>query len=299
VIRSATGRAALAYAKRFGWAVFPTKPASKQPHGRFVRHGFRDAARDPAQIERWWAAEPSAGVAIACITSGLVVLDVDPRNGGDETLGRLERELGLLPRTPRCLTPAGGQHVYFVDSAGSYVATAGEGLDIKSCGYVLAAPSVHPNGGVYRWDVGAHPLETPIAELPDAWLARLTSTKARGAILPSSGLDAADSWLGAAFAYMRWLGSALPDGRRLVRCPWAESHSDGRGFGDDSSTILFPRAVGHTLGLFVCAHAHCAGRTWADVVAVLPAKARWAGNEAMRKERNRLVLEQLDARRAG
>lgn len=294
---SPTGRAAMAYAGRFGWGVFPIKPGTKQPHGRFVRHGFQDATREAEQIERWWSTDPGAGVAVACAASGLVVLDVDPRNGGDETFGRLERDMGSLPLTPRCLTPSGGQHLYFIDAVGAYLATAGEGVDVKSAGYVLAPPSVHPNGGVYRWDVGAHVLETPVAELPDQWLARLTSAKARGAVLPSSGLDAADSWLGHAFAAMRWLGDAHPDGRRNVRCPWAESHTDGRGFGHDSSAVLWPRAQDRTLGSFTCSHGHCAGRNWQDVIEILPNDVKWAADQAMRKERNRLALERLASMR--
>jgi hypothetical protein len=294
-MRSPTHRAALAYAQRFGWFVLPILRRSKVPHGRFVRHGFQDATRDPDQIDRWWTADPRAGVAIGCVHSSLVVLDVDPRNGGDETFGRLERELGALSETPRVLTPSGGQHVYFVDSVGSYVGTAGEGIDVKSAGYVLAPPSIHPNGGAYRWDVGAHPLEAPIAELPDAWLRHLTTAKARGVVLPSSGIDARDSYLGAAFEAMAWLGDVHSDGRRNVRCPWVHEHSDGRGDGRDSSTVIFARAQGATLGGFGCVHAHCTGRTWRDVLAVLPAAAKWAADRAMRHERNRIALQQIAA----
>jgi hypothetical protein len=297
---STTHRAALTYAGRFGFFVFPIKPGTKAPHGRFVRHGFQDATRDPEQIGLWWSADPSAGVAIACVTSGLVVLDVDPRNGGDETLAMLEGEIGALPTTPRVLTPSGGQHIYFHDDVGAYAGTAGEGLDVKSSGYVLAPPSVHPNGGVYRWDVGAHLGDTDIAPLPDVWLRRVTTpahAKTSGPVLPSSGLDAADSWLGHAFAAEGWLGDSMRDGRRMVRCPWARSHSDGRGDGNDSSAILFPRAAGRTLGSFRCSHGHCAGRTWTDVVEVLSRKAKWVADEAMRAERNRLALEKLASQR--
>ena len=294
-------RAALAYVTRFGWRVLPTLPRRKEPHGRFVRHGFQDATSDPEQVRRWWTADAHAGVAIACASSGLVVLDVDPRNGGDDTFGRLQGELGKLPVTPTCLTGAGGMHLYFRDTVGAYVGSAGQGVDIKSEGYVVAPPSVHPNGATYRWDVAAHPLETAIAHLPDAWLRHLTTApQSRGPALPSSGLDAADSWLGHAFAAAGWLGDVLLDGKRMVRCPWAQEHSDGRGAGSDSSTVLFPRAEGRTLGAFRCAHAHCEGRGWREVVDVLPQEAKWKADEAMRGESNRLAIERLLAmRRAG
>jgi hypothetical protein len=288
---SVTGRAALIYAERFGWSVLPIKPGTKQPHGRFVRHGFQDATRDPDQVHRWWKADPSAGVALACAASGLVVLDADLYKPECE-FAALERRLGPLPETPRQLTPRGGVHFLFRDSVGRYVNPC-PGAESKHEGYILLAPSVHPNGGIYRWDLGAHPLETRIADLPNAWLAHLTT--APTIALPSSGTDAADSWLGHAFAAMRWLGDALPDGKRMVRCPWMREHSDGRGDGTDSSTVLFARADGHTLGGFRCAHAHCASRTWRDVLEVLPASAKWAADRATRRERNRVALLRLEA----
>lgn len=287
---SATGRAALAYAERFGWLVFPVAPGTKIPYGRLVRHGHKDATRDRDQIRRWWDAAPDAGVALACALSGLVVLDADLYKPECE-FQALERRLATLPETPRQLTPQGGVHYLFRDSVGSYCNPC-QGAEAKYDGYILLAPSVHPNGGVYRWDVGAHPIETPIAELPDTWLAHLTT--APKVALPSSGTDAADSWLGHAFAAAGWLGEALGDGRRMARCPWVHEHSDGRGDGSDSSTVLFPRAQGRTLGGFRCAHAHCAERSWRDVVDALPPKAKWAADQAMRQERNRILLEQIE-----
>jgi hypothetical protein len=298
-LTSPTGRAALAYVVRFGWRVFPIKPGTKQPQPRFVRHGHKNATCDPEQVRRWWGAEPDCGIGIAAKVGGLVVIDADLYKD-DCVFSALEGELGPLPETPRVLTPQGGCHFYFRAEVGEYAGIAGCGVDVKSEGYVLAPPSVHPNGGLYRWDVGAHVLDTPLAALPDAWLRHLTSPRIDKALvtaLPSSGVDAADSWLGHAFAADGALGGLLDGGKRAVRCPWLHEHSDGRGNAADSSTILFPRATGRTLGGFRCAHAHCEGRTWSDVVAVLSPTAKWVADQAMRRERNRLALEYLAARR--
>jgi hypothetical protein len=243
----------------------------------------------------WWMAEPEAPIGIAAAMSGLVVLDIDRRNGGDETFGRLQRELGKLPNTPTSLTPGGGFHIFFRDEIGEYRGAAGEGVDVKSAGYVLAPPSRHPNGAPYRWDVAAHPSDTPLASLPDRWLAHITSRPKT--VLPSSGIDAIDSWLGRAFEAAGWLGDVHPDGRRNVRCPWAHEHSDGRGDGSDSSTILFARAADRTLGGFRCSHAHCSTRTWRDVVDVLPSAAKWKADQAMTKERNQVAIRQLASMR--
>jgi Bifunctional DNA primase/polymerase, N-terminal len=291
--RSVFLRSAHAYVARFGWLVFPIKPGTKEPHGRFVRHGFQDASRDPEQIERWWTAAPDAWIAVAARKSGLVIIDSDDYKPECD-IGRLTRELGVLPDTPRALTARGGVHHYFKDCGVQYSTTACPGVDVKSDGYCLLPPS--PG---YRWDLGAHPLDTPIADLPDAWLSHLTKTGARsatgtsGPVLPSSGLDAIDSWLGRALEFDGLIGDAMHDGRRMVRCPWLHEHSDGRGDGRDSSTVLFPRAAGHTLGSFCCSHAHCDGRSWRDVIQTLSPEAKRAADTAMAGERNRIALETL------
>jgi hypothetical protein len=293
-------RAAVGYAERLGWAIFPIKPGTKVPHARFVRHGFLEATADPEQIRRWWSADPTAGVAVACARSGLVVIDADLYKP-DCGFFRLERELGPLPETPRQLTPQGGCHFFFRDTVGAYLGTACTAVDIKHGGYVLLAPTVHPNRMASRWDTGAHVLETPIAELPVRWLEHVmtvTAGKTVGVALPSSGIDARESYLGKAFEAMNWLGDARPGGRRSVRCPWVHEHTDGRGDGRDSSCVIFPRSQGATLGGFRCSHGHCAGRTWRDVLEVLPAKARWAADRAMQQERNRIAFQRICAMRS-
>lgn len=299
---SVMGRAALAYATRFAWCVFPIEPRTKIPRARFVRHGHKEATRDPEQLQIWWGLEPDCGIGLACAASGLVVIDVDAYKDSC-TFPELEAKLGELPHTPRQLTPQGGTHLVFRDEVGSGYSNPCAGAEAKHEGYILLAPSAHPNGGIYRWDLGAHPLETPIATLPDAWLAHLTKkgvpagNTLSGPALPSTGIDAADSWLGHAFSAEGWLGEPMHDGKRMVRCPWVHEHSDGRGDGRDSSTVIFPRAEGHTLGGFRCAHSHCASRGVAEVMAVLSPRAKWIADQAMRAERNRLALAELAHRR--
>ena len=54
---------------------------------------------------------PNANVAVAT-GSGLLVIDIDPRNGGNELLIKLEAELGPLPSTHTVRTGGGGEHFY-------------------------------------------------------------------------------------------------------------------------------------------------------------------------------------------
>src|ERR1017187_5513713 len=161
--------AALAYAAR-GLHVLPCQPRSKLPASG---HGHRDATTDSAKITQWWDAMPRANVAMACAPSGVMVLDVDPRHGGDRTLAALEVELGKLPETVEARTggPDGGRHLVFRAPSGRLVGTLGDGLDVKHDGYVIVAPSVHPSGGVYDWV--RSPVEHEPAALPPAWIERM------------------------------------------------------------------------------------------------------------------------------
>jgi putative DNA primase/helicase len=178
--------AALLYAKG-GRAVFPVhipvrgecscgKPAcpNKGKHPRTAQ-GSTDATTNEDTIRVWWEYDfPCSNVGIRTgKESGLVVLDVDPRHGGDESLRQLEAQHGPLPETPTVRTGGGGQHFYFqhpgfrVPSRSSVL---GAGLDIRGDGgSVVAPPSLHVSGGQYRWEPGKSPEQIQLAPLP-AWL---------------------------------------------------------------------------------------------------------------------------------
>jgi hypothetical protein len=282
---------ALAYASKFSIHVFPLGQRAKVPLGRLAPNGFLSATVDAGIIRNWWTKAPDANIGIACAPSGLVVIDVDPRNGGDETFGKLQNELGPVPQTWTVLTPGVGQHYYYRDQVGEYAGTLGPGVDIKYQGYVVAPPSyivTRDYSGEYRWDVGSHPSESQVAELPNAWLARMTSRRVAPS-LPSSGEDARASFLGAAFEHMGWLGPLIADGKRMVRCPWLEEHTDKRGDSRDSSTVIFPRAVGRTMGGFRCAHAHCANRTYKDVLRFFPSNVHYAAKRVTQELQPRSI----------
>jgi hypothetical protein len=182
--------AALEYAAR-GWAVFPVHSAAggrcgcgkskcdkpgKHPR---TEHGLSDASTNAEVIRAWWDRWPDANPAIATGPSGLVVVDIDPRHGGDESLANLECEHGRLPNTPLCLTGGGGSHLYFLAGDRPVRSRNGlaPGIDIKSTGgYVIGPPSRHVSGGEYLWDATAGRDDMPIAPLP-AWLRDLVAEK--------------------------------------------------------------------------------------------------------------------------
>jgi hypothetical protein len=149
------------------------KDAGKHPIGDVVPNGLKNATTDRARITAWWRRYPQAH--IATTTSWCVVLDVDPRHGGDVVLAALERQHCPLPETAEVLTGGGGRHLYFLPVPGLRCSSGnvGAGLDIRADGgYVLLPPSGHVSGGVYRDEV-LHPLfDTPLATLP-TWLLAL------------------------------------------------------------------------------------------------------------------------------
>ena len=97
---------ALAYA-RAGLDVLPLTPSGKTPLGRLVAHGKDDSSHDVQQVRDWWVQCPSANIGIRPAI-GVVVLDVDPRNGGASALVTLTRPHGGLSPTWTAYTGGGG-----------------------------------------------------------------------------------------------------------------------------------------------------------------------------------------------
>jgi hypothetical protein len=178
--------AALRYA-RHGLPVFPLWPVlkfdrgftcgcgkgtrcdspGKHPLSALVPNGLKSATTDEKVITEWWTAWPNANIGIA--TGRVVVVDVDPRHGGDRSLAELERTKGKLPPTWRVNTGGGGLHIYFAASSDSAIKNSagllGAGLDVRGHGgYVVAPPSTHISGGHYEWAAGKD-----LAPMPE-WL---------------------------------------------------------------------------------------------------------------------------------
>lgn len=130
---------ALSYAAR-GWAVFPLVPGGKAP---LTAHGFKEATVEPEQIETWWAKWPNANIGIATgQKSGIVVIDIDRKNGIDGAVAAAELE---LPKTLVIRTPSGGYHAYLHQPTPPIPRRIGvrPGLDILGDGgYVVAAGSM-------------------------------------------------------------------------------------------------------------------------------------------------------------
>ena len=138
-------------------AVFPLVERDKLPA---IKGGFTGATTDAEQIEAAWEHRPNLniGIATGTMSRGVVVIDLDIDEDKDEdgvaTLRAWEREHGELPETASAKTGRGGLHLYYrCDQPVASSVNVDKGVDVRGeGGYVVAPPSVHPNGSRYEWE---------------------------------------------------------------------------------------------------------------------------------------------------
>lgn len=160
--------AAVRYAE-LGFAVFPLKPKDKEPA---TPHGFYDATKEVGTVEAWWIQNPDYNIGIATgQMSNLAVIDadVDDLEGkdGNKSIREWEKEHGELPETWTVITGRGGSHLWYrtAEDFGSSTHILPD-VDIRANGgYVVAPPSIHPNGTPYEWDAMHDPDDYPISDL--------------------------------------------------------------------------------------------------------------------------------------
>jgi hypothetical protein len=159
---------------RAGLSVIPIQPGSKKPLVPWAEFQRRRATE--VEVWAWWGASPRAGVGIVCgQISSVVVLDEDPRNGGNVSLASYADPLG-----PVVHTGGGGRHFYFAapgDAPVQKIAGLLPGVDVQGDGsYVIAPPSLHPETGrAYAWAPGRALGAVALLPMP-LWLRTLIQT---------------------------------------------------------------------------------------------------------------------------
>jgi hypothetical protein len=193
---------------RNGWPILPlgrkkTPRIGKHPECRATNcaggcgrdgHGVKDGTTDVATIIRWFTTYPDALIG-ARVPDRLMVIDIDPRHGGEERWqalveansgtckhGRTGCAIGTL--TVWSGRGDGGRHYYFLRPPGKLseaglkqemqrLGVLGEdddesGIDLKAAGgYTVLPPSLHPaTGRPYTWE------QRPPVAAPE-WLVRL------------------------------------------------------------------------------------------------------------------------------
>jgi len=243
-------QAALEYAKA-GMAVFPVAGVrpdgtcrcgkadcnniGKHPHS-MAHHGSKAATTDLETVRRWWRKDPHANIGIvpAKCNPALAVLDIDPRNGGNETRSELEKQHGPFSRLIECRSGGGGVHLWFKAPPNAQLpGKLGPGIDVQHHGYLVVPPSLHKSGRRYGWPDGRSLLDEFDREfLPPlpAWIADGRASSTTDAIVQSTiDLDplAADG--------LRWRGTPAD----VARLKSALHFIDPNGSRDDYLTVLF------------------------------------------------------------
>jgi hypothetical protein len=188
-VRKSNYKAALYYAEKLRWPVFPVWPIrdgkcgcerddclvpGKHPVAgvageAIAPRGVLDASDAPAVVAGWWARLPDANIG----ARGLpwFVLDVDDM----DALYELRENYGALPDTPTSFTGSGGMHIFFKQPEvrlGNREGKLPYGINVRGeNGYVILPPSNHINGD-YEWEVSSRPTEVELADPPD-WLVKL------------------------------------------------------------------------------------------------------------------------------
>lgn len=248
----------LDYAERYiaaGWAVLPLhgikagrctcgKADCKSPgkHPRMVlphfEKGVLDATTDLEAFAYAVDLFPDSNIGIRPPAS-VMVIDVDPRNGGVDTLDMLEGQHGRITDTVEQITGSGGRHIVLriPDGFEAPGGKLGAGLDVKThAGYIVAEPSMHISGEAYGWEASSSLLDGVAIMPAPRWTLRQAAKKAEpvtsvGTIVLDPGTladladaltaidaDDRDNWVRVGHA-LRQLGD---DGRRLWE-QWSSS----------------------------------------------------------------------------
>jgi hypothetical protein len=122
-----------------GVRVFPCNQ-NKSPR---TTNGHLDATTDHETLEAWTCWDGMLG---AWVPDGQIVVDIDPRNGGDNTVKVLAKVGKQLTLTRTNVTGGGGRHHYYlldIPEGKRIRSTLGPGIDVKvpGKGYVIVPPS--------------------------------------------------------------------------------------------------------------------------------------------------------------
>ena len=158
---TSTLQQALAYRRR-GFSVIPIKPKDKTP--LIAWEPYQTEVASESTIKHWFESFANANIGLVTgAISDCVVIDPD----SEEAKNKLKELLPNydLSKVPRSHTGK-GWHLFFKHPGVGIPNRTGvlPNVDVRGDGgYVVAPPSIHPNGKEYKWEV---PLNGPLPELP-------------------------------------------------------------------------------------------------------------------------------------
>lgn len=228
----------------------PMRAGTKAPLVRWTALRDRGGVPTEAEVRSWWRRWPDAGVA-RVIPAGQVVLDVDPRNDGLESLAELPAEVRAAVERSVVVWSGrndGGRHAWFrvPDDLQLQKGEIAAGLDLLPAGNLeILPPSIHADTHLpYRWADGADldaleylpalPLRTPTR-----------TTHHAGPGRPGGGPPMTAEHQAEFRGLWASVGLELRTGEALYRCP----------LHDDATPSL---SIHAERGVWAC-HAGCGG----------------------------------------
>ncbi len=149
-----------------------------------TRNGLKDASAEAEQINSWWSSFPGSNVGLLTgRASGIVVLDIDLKSGGLNSLRKLQEDYDQFPQTSCVRTGGGGLHYYFKAPEFPLKNRTNllPGIDFRADGgYVVAPPSLHASGYLYEWETRCENSFMP------AWLLELVKPQHKTISKPES-----------------------------------------------------------------------------------------------------------------
>lgn len=135
-----------------GVRVLPLRPNGKEA---ILKSWQINASSNLDDINSWFKETNCNAAMLTGKANLIVVVDIDPKNGGFESLELLEKEIGPIKAISKYVvqTGSGGFHIYFPYPEDLIIPTRinlRPGIDIKADGgYIVTAYSIHPNGNQY------------------------------------------------------------------------------------------------------------------------------------------------------
>jgi hypothetical protein len=178
-------------------------------------HGFKDATTNFNALKKLWQCYSGELVGVPTgAVSGLAVLDIDPRHGGNDWL---DANFPRLPATRIHQTRSGGVHILFKHK---------EGLR-NSAGKIAAGVDVRANGGyIIWWPAAGLPVacDAPFADWPEWLLPIPTLSVPRTPFMPDASMKGGSTYARAALLHAAKRVATAPDGCRndtLNREAWS------------------------------------------------------------------------------